>query len=213
MEGPIRVMIVDDHPITRQGLRAAFSLYDEIEVVGEAASGAEAVFVADEVLPQVVFMDIRMPGMGGLDATRLIVGRHPDIKIIVFSVDESRSTVAEAIRAGVSGYLLKDVGGDDLVAAARMVMEGRAVIHPSLTRVFLEEAHLASDSGDGIGLTDREVEILQRVAYGSTTRQVADDLGISAHTVKTHVDRIFEKLAANDRAQAVAIAVRRGLID
>jgi len=87
------------------------------------------------------------------------------------------------------------------------------VIHPSLTRVFLEEAHLASDSGDGIGLTDREVEILQRVAYGSTTRQVADDLGISAHTVKTHVDRIFEKLAANDRAQAVAIAVRRGLID
>jgi DNA-binding NarL/FixJ family response regulator len=208
-------MIVDDHPITRQGLRAAFSMYEEIEVVGEAASGAEAVFVADEVLPQVVFMDIRMPGMSGIDATRLIVGRHPSIKVIVFSVDESRSTVSEAVRAGVSGYLLKDIGGDELVNAARMVMEGKAVIHPSLTRTFLEEAESASHAERevGLGLTDREVEILQRVAYGSTTRQVADDLGISAHTVKTHVDRIFEKLSANDRAQAVAIAVRRGLID
>jgi DNA-binding NarL/FixJ family response regulator len=134
------------------------------------------------------------------------------VKVIVFSVDESRATVGEAIRAGVAGYLLKDVGADELERAARLAMEGKAVIHPSLTRIFLEETRMLP-RGAPAPLSEREVEILQRVAYGASTREVAEDLGISTHTVKTHIDRIFEKLEANDRAQAVAIAVRGGMID
>ena len=208
----MRVVIVDDHPITRQGLRAAFAVSDDVDVVGEAANGEQAVVLVDELLPDVVFMDIRMPGMNGLEATKIIRAQHPDTKVIMFSVDESRASVSEAIRAGVAGYLLKDVGADELERAARLAMEGKAVIHPNLTRVFLEEARLAPRDAPA-PLSDREVEVLQRVAYGASTREVAEELGISTHTVKTHMDRIFEKLEANDRAQAVAIAVRGGIIE
>jgi DNA-binding NarL/FixJ family response regulator len=208
----MRVVIVDDHPVTRQGLRAAFAAVDDVEVVGEASSGEQAVTLVDETLPDVVFMDVRMPGMNGLDATRAIRARHPDMKVIVFSADESRASVSEAIRAGVSGYLLKDVGADELVRAAKLALEGKAVIHPRLTRIFLEETQLLPREAPA-PLSEREVEILQRVAYGASTREIAEDLGISAHTVKTHMDRIFEKLEANDRAQAVAIAVRSGFIE
>jgi DNA-binding NarL/FixJ family response regulator len=209
----MRVVIVDDHPITRQGLRAAFALSDDVEVVGEASSGEQAVVLVDELTPDIVFMDVRMPGMmNGLEATKVIRARHPDVKVIVFSVDESRASVGEAMRAGVAGYLLKDVGADELERAARLAMDGKAVIHPSLTRIFLEETSMLPRESPP-PLSDREVEILQRVAYGASTREVAEELGISTHTVKTHIDRIFEKLEANDRAQAVAIAVRGGLID
>ncbi len=208
----MRVVIVDDHPITRQGLRAAFAASDDVEVVGEASTGEQAVILVDELLPDVVFMDIRMPGMSGLDATKVIRAQHPDVKVIVFSVDESRASVSEAIRAGVAGYLLKDVGADELERAARLALDGKAVIHPTLTRIFLEETRVTPRDGP-LPLSDREVEILQRVAYGASTREVAEELGISTHTVKTHMDRIFEKLEANDRAQAVAIAVRSGIID
>lgn len=208
----MRVVIVDDHPITRQGLRAAFAIADGVEVVGEASSGEQAVSMVDETLPDVVFMDVRMPGMSGLQATRAIRDQHPDVKVIVFSVDESRASVGEAIRAGVSGYLLKDVGADELERAARLALDGKAVIHPGLTRTFLEEARM-SPRDSPAPLSYREVEILQRVAYGASTREVAEELGISAHTVKTHMDRIFDKLEANDRAQAVAIAVRSGFIE
>jgi DNA-binding NarL/FixJ family response regulator len=208
----MRVVIVDDHPITRHGLRAAFGDSDHVEVVGEASSGEQAVKLVDEVLPDVVFMDVRMPGMSGLEATRIIRSQHPEIKVIVFSVDESRASVSEAIRAGVAGYLLKDVGADELERAGRLALEGKAVIHPSLTRIFLEETRMIPRDHPA-PLSDREVEVLQRVAYGSSTREVAEELGISTHTVKTHMDRIFEKLEANDRAQAVAIAVRSGFID
>jgi len=208
----MRVVVVDDHPITREGLKTAFEMSDEVTVVGEAASGEDAIIVVDELRPDVVFMDVRMPGMSGIEAAAAIVASQPEVKVIVFTVDESRASVAEAIRAGVSGYILKDVGADELVKAARLAMEGKAVIHPALTKTFLEETRLAERETPS-PLSEREVEILQRVAYGASTREVADQLGISANTVKTHVERIFEKLEANDRAQAVAIAVRRGLID
>src|SRR5262245_59280863 len=123
----MRVVIVDDHPVTRQGLRAAFAVAEDVEVVGEASSGEQAVTVVDETLPDVVFMDVRMPGMNGLEATRTIRAQHPEVKVVVFSVDESRASVSEAIRAGVSGYLLKDVGADELERAGRLALEGKAV--------------------------------------------------------------------------------------
>ncbi len=208
----IRVLIVDDHPVTREGLRDALETSEEIEVAGEAATGEEAVDAARAQMPDVVFMDVRMPGIGGIEATRRIREASPSTKVILFTIDESRSSMAEAIQAGVSGYLLKDADADELVNAARLAVEGKAVIHPQLTAAFIEEVQLADKRPEATPLSKREKEILQKVAYGATTKEVAKELGISPHTVKTHLERIFEKLGANDRAQAVAIAFRSGLV-
>ena len=209
----IRILIVDDHPVTREGLHAALDVEDGVEVVGEAGSGEQAIQNAGELRPDVVFMDVRMPGMGGIEAARAIRQASPDTKVILVTVDESRASISEAIQAGVSGYLLKDTSADELVTAARLAVEGKAVIHPQLTRAFIEEVQTAEKKGDAAALSRREKEILQKVAYGATTKEVAHDLGISPHTVKTHLERIFEKLGANDRAQAVAIAIRTGLVE
>ena len=210
---PISVLIVDDHPVTREGLHAALELSEDVEVAGEAASGEEAVRLVGELSPDIVFMDVRMPGMDGIEATKRIRQVSPSTKIILFTVDESRSSISEAIQAGVSGYLLKDASADELVNAARLALEGKAVIHPQLTRAFIEEVQLAEKQPEAAQLSKREKEILQKVAYGATTKEVAHDLGISPHTVKTHLERIFEKLGANDRAQAVAIAIRGGIVE
>ncbi|MDP9330742.1 MAG: response regulator transcription factor [Actinomycetota bacterium] len=211
---PIRALIVDDHPVTREGLRTALELSkDVIVVVGEASSGEEAIEQARDLTPDVVFMDVRMPGMDGIEATRRIRQAAPSTKVILITIDESRGAISEAIQAGVSGYLLKDTSPDALVDAARNAVEGNAVIHPQLTKTFIEEIRLGeAESPTTTPLSKREREILQKVADGSTTRQVATDLGISPHTVKTHLERIFEKLGANDRAQAVAIAIRTGIV-
>jgi DNA-binding NarL/FixJ family response regulator len=209
----MRVLIVDDHPVTRDGLKTAFGVSDEIEVVGEAGSGEEAVEAVEEHKPDIVFMDVRMPGMNGIQATRLIRERHPETRVILFTIDESRASLSEAIQAGVSGYLLKDAKVEELINAAQNAMQGKAVIHPSLTQAFIEEVQLVGKPSGAAPLSPREVEILQKIAYGATTKEVADQLGISFHTVKTHLERIFEKLGANDRAQAVAIAIRQGLVE
>jgi DNA-binding NarL/FixJ family response regulator len=210
----IRALIVDDHPVTREGLRTALSMSDDaVVVVGEAASGEEAVTAVRELSPDVVFMDVRMPGMDGIEATRRIREASPETRVILITIDESRGAISDAIQAGVSGYLLKDASPEDLVGAARNAVEGNAVIHPQPTKTFIEEVHLAEVEGTkAMPLSKREREILQKVADGATTRQVATDLGISPHTVKTHLERIFEKLGANDRAQAVAIAIRTGIV-
>lgn len=208
----MRVLIVDDHPVTREGLRAALDPASDIDIIGEAGTGEEAVDQAEALEPDLIFMDVRMPGMTGTDATKIIRERNPEVKVILFTVDESKDSLADAVEAGVSGYLLKDVSADELVSAARLAMEGKAVIHPALTQSFFERMRRA-ERRDETSLSPREIEILQQVAYGATTRQAADRLGISPHTVKTHLERIFEKLGANDRAQAVAIAIRQGVVE
>jgi len=208
----MRVMIVDDHPVTRDGLRSALAASSDIEIVAEAGTGEEAVVAAKEAEPDLIFMDVQMPGMDGLQAAKAIRAERPDTKVILFTVEESAGAVAEAMQAGISGYLLKDVTDDELVHAARLAMEGKAVIHPALTRSFIEESRLRPARSE-TPLSNRESEILQYVAHGNTTKEVARHLGISPHTVKTHLERIFEKLGANDRAQAVYIAFRLGLVD
>ena len=212
---PIRALIVDDHPVTREGMRTLLELSgrDAVTVVGEAASGEEAVLQVVQLEPDVVFMDVRMPGISGIEATKQIRKAHPATKVILITIDESRGAISEAIQAGVSGYLLKDASSDALLDAARQAVEGRAVIHPQLTKTFIEEVQHVEAAPTTTPLSKREREILQMVANGSTTKEVARDLGISPHTVKTHLERIFEKLGANDRAQAVAIAIRTGLVE
>ena len=144
----IRALIVDDHPVTREGLRTALSMSDDaVEVVGEAASGEEAIDQARDLSPDVVFMDVRMPGMDGIEATRRIREASPDTRVILITIDESRGAISEAIQAGVSGYLLKDASPDALVDAARNAVEGNAVIHPQLTKTFIEEVHLVETEG------------------------------------------------------------------
>jgi two-component system, NarL family, response regulator DegU len=208
----MKVLIVDDHPVTRQGLRSALASSKEVEVVGEASNGDEAIEAVKKLQPEIVFMDVRMPGMSGIEATKEIREAVPDTKVILFTVEESRAAIADAIRAGVSGYLLKDVSAGELIQAAKLALEGKAVIHPTLTRAFIEEVQYVEQRPE-TPLSRRESQILQKVAYGATTKEVAHDLQISPHTVKTHLERIFEKLGANDRAQAVAIALRKGLVD
>ncbi len=187
----MRVLIVDDHPVTRDGLRSALSTSDEIEIVGEATNGPDAVKAAKDLVPDIVFMDVRMPGMDGIEATKAIRENDPNAKVILFTVEESSA----------------------LIHAAKLACEGKAVIHPVLTMKFIQEAEFVHQPHPDVPLSPRELQILQMVANGATTKEVAHDLGISPHTVKTHLERLYEKLGANDRAEAVAIAMRKGLVD
>ena len=208
----MRVLIVDPHPVTRDGLRAALSRAGDFEVAGEASTGEEALEVAAGCSPDIVVMAVGLPGMDGIEATRVMHEVCPDAKVVLFTTDESRETVSGAIQAGVSGYLLKDSTAVEIVAAARLAVQGGAVIHPKITQALIEEARASGGEGRKPLLSPRETQILQAIAHGATTKRAAQELGISPHTVKTHLERIFEKLGAHDRAQAVATGIREGLI-
>jgi DNA-binding NarL/FixJ family response regulator len=209
----IKVMIVDDHNLVREGLKAVFSQGDEIEVVGEAGSGEQAIEMVDQVKPDVILMDISMPGMNGIQATKAIRDKHPDSKIVILTMLDQEGYVYEAIKAGATGYMLKSTSSDELVNAIQTVNEGKALLHPDATAQLLKEfVSLAQNKAKDYGLSNREMEVLQLLSEGKTNKEVAKALWISEQTVKTHVAHIFDKLGTSDRTETVAQALRTGLV-
>lgn len=209
----IKVMIVDDHSLVREGLKAVFDQGKDIEVVGEAGSGEEAIDMVDSVKPDVILMDISMPGMNGIQATRLIREKNPAAKVVILTMLDQEGYVYEAIKAGATGYMLKSTSSDDLVNAIQTVHEGKALLHPDATAQLLKEfVTLAENKAKDYGLSNREMEVLQLLSEGKTNKELAKALWISEQTVKTHVSHIFGKLGTSDRTETVARALRDGLV-
>src|SRR5689334_3103082 len=219
---PIRVLVVDDHALFRRGLEMVLTEEPDIELVGEASDGAEAVEKAGEALPDVVLMDIRMPKSSGIEACRAMKDLTPSAKIVMLTISDEEEDLFEAIRAGASGYLLKDIPYDEVAEAVRSVHGGQSLINPSMAGKLLTEfATLAKRDTEEERvqhvappkLTDREMEVLKLVARGMNNRDIAKELFISENTVKNHVRNILEKLQIHSRMEAVMIAVRQKLIE
>jgi DNA-binding NarL/FixJ family response regulator len=215
----IKVLLVDDQPLLRTGFRMILESEDDIVVVGEAADGAQGVTLARECSPDVVLMDIRMPVMDGVEATRRLSapGVANPVKVLILTTFDLDEYVLEALRAGASGFLLKDVPAEHLVDAIRVVAAGDAVVAPSVTRRLLDR--FASLPGDATpspevlaGLTERELEVLKLMARGMSNSEIAAELFVSETTVKTHVGHVLMKLGLRDRVQAVVLAYEVGLV-
>ncbi|HVV08449.1 response regulator transcription factor [Amycolatopsis sp.] len=208
MNSPITLLIADDHPVVRDGLGAMFARDPEFEVLGEAADGREAVRLTTELRPDVVLMDLRMPGMDGVAAITELAAIGVSSRVLVLTTYDTDSHVLPAIEAGATGYLLKDAPRTELLRAVRAAARGESVLAPSVAAVLMSRVR-HSDSGP---LSRRELEVLALVAGGRTNRDAAAALFITEATVKTHLLNIYAKLAVNDRAAAVAEAFNRGLL-
>jgi DNA-binding NarL/FixJ family response regulator len=215
----IRVLIVDDQALVRAGFRMILEAEEDMEIVGEAADGAEAVAEARRLLPDVVLMDVRMPEVDGIEATRrLLSADGADVRIVMLTTFDMDEYVYEALRAGASGFLLKDVPPEQLVAGIRVVASGDALLAPSVTRRVIEEfVRRPPDSvrkapPEADELTERELEVLKLIARGLSNAEIAKELFVSDATVKTHVGRILMKLSLRDRVQAVVFAYESGII-
>jgi DNA-binding NarL/FixJ family response regulator len=214
----IRVVLADDQALVRAGFRALLDAQDDIEVVGEASNGEEAVRLATQLMPDIVLMDIRMPGVDGLSATRRIAAddRLANVRVVILTTFGLDEYIFEAIRAGASGFLVKDTEPGELVQAVRVVASGEALLSPSVTKQLIAEfAARAKEpqTSDSLGeLTDREREVVALVAEGLSNEEIAGRLFVSPATAKTHVSRAMGKLRARDRAQLVVIAYESGLV-
>lgn len=213
---PTRVVIADDHRLVREGTRGILERAGGIEVVGEAADGLEAVELVDRERPDVAIVDIGMPQMNGVEATRTIKNRWPQVAVLVLTVHDEDAYVMAILEAGAAGYLLKDVPGDELVRAVRAVRDGESVLHPRVTdavlRHFRSDERRIGDDGGGEVLTPRELEVLRVAAQGVSNKQIADALALSPRTVQVHLGNVFRKLEVASRTEAVIQALRRGLV-
>ncbi|MCF2129753.1 response regulator transcription factor [Strepomyces sp. STD 3.1] len=214
----IRVLIADDQQMVRQGFSVLLNTQPDIEVIGQAVDGRDAVAKVAEQTPDVVLMDIRMPELGGIEATRLITGATPEIRVLVLTTFDLDEYVYEALRAGASGFLLKDASADQLAEAVRVVASGDALLAPGITRRLIAEfsrlddrprAPLKARVGE---LTERETEVLALIAQGLSNAEIAQRLVVAEQTVKTHVGRILVKLGLRDRTQAAVFAYESGLV-
>jgi NarL family two-component system response regulator LiaR len=212
MTSPIRVLIVDDHLVVRTGIRALLATEPDIEVVGEARDGAEAVAEAARLQPDVILMDLVMPEMDGIAAIGLILASRPEARVLVLTSYEADDKVFPAIRAGALGYTLKDFGPAELVRAIQRVHRGESSLHPTIARRVLQElAHPPQRSPTSEPLTEREVEVLRLIAHGESNQEIAAALRISEGTVRVHVSNILSKLHLASRTQAALYALREGL--
>ena len=214
----VRVLIVDDHAIVRDGIRALLAVDKDVQVVGEAGGGREAIELARRLAPDVIVMDIAMPDLGGLEATLEIRKERPDARIVVLSQYGDASYVRRFLKAGVSGYVLKKAAGADLVAAIHSVARGGLVLDPDVARDALngeasdERAHGAAAADEYERLTDREKQVLKLVAEGRSNKEVAALLGISVKTAMSHREHVMEKLRAHNRTDLIRFALRHGVI-
>jgi NarL family two-component system response regulator LiaR len=209
---PIRVFIAEDHAIVRKGIRALLALEPDIEVVGEAANGREAVRGIESSRPDVVLMDLVMPEMDGIEAIQQVVARQPQARILVLTSFATDDKVFPAIKAGALGYLLKDSEPRDVVDAIRQVYRGESSLHPRIARKLMQElSHPPDQPPTPDPLTEREMEVLRLVAQGKSNREIADDLTVTEGTVRVHVSSILSKLHLASRTQAALYALREGL--
>lgn len=214
MSEPITILLVDDHNVVRMGLAAYFSTLPEFEVAGEAASGAEAVQLVEQHVPDVVLMDLLMPGVDGVEATRRIKKLSPSTQVIVLTSHHDDEHIFPAIRAGALSYLLKDIDPDDLAEAIRQAHAGEAVLNPRVASRMIKEVQgvREADVNPFTELTDREMEVLQLIAGGKSNQEIAEELVISERTVKSHVSNLLGKLHLADRTQAAVYAWREGIV-
>jgi DNA-binding NarL/FixJ family response regulator len=203
----IRVLVADDHPIVRSGIVALLTTADDLAVVGEAADGPEAVRLALELEPDVVLMDLRMPGFDGDEATARIVAERPDIRVLILTTYESDASILTAIEAGASGYLLKAAPQDEILAGVRSVAKGDVALAPSIAALLVQRV-----ARPPVSLSPREAEVLALVAQGHSNPQIARTLFLGEATVKTHLLHVFEKLGVKDRTRAVTKAMELGLL-
>lgn len=213
----IKVLIADDHAIVREGIRMILALYDDIEVVGEAADGLEAIDKVSKLAPDVVLMDMAMPGLGGLEATLEILKISPQSKILVLTQYDDSEYIYRFLKAGAAGYVLKKSAGSDLVSAIRAVSQGKAFVDPSIAerviKGFLKQPEVTEEEIQYDGLSDREKQVLKLIAEGYTSREIADVLCLSIKTVMTHRTNLMEKLGFHNRAELIKYAIRKGLVD
>ncbi|RLC80852.1 MAG: DNA-binding response regulator, partial [Chloroflexi bacterium] len=210
----IRVLVVDDHPVVREGIRSLLSSYSDIEVVGETENGFETLERVRELHPDVVLLDIKLPGADGIVIARRIRQEHPDVKVLILTVYDDERHLCEALKAGVHGYLLKSVSHKDLANSIREVYRGQRLLSPSLVSKVLEEFERLAQrqASNEVGLDEEELELLHLIAQGATTRELAQSFHWSEATVKRRVKAVLTKLGASNRAHAVAKAIKGGLI-
>jgi len=219
LEEPITILLVDDHNLVREGFARMLELEEDFVVVGQAASADEALEKARELKPDIILMDIKLKGITGIEATRMIKKELPDTEVIILSMYDEEEYVREAVKAGATGYVLKDISQEELIRNIKVVHSGGSYIQPSLARKVLRDlattkTKTTSSRASSIReLSDREIEVLQHVAEGNSNKEVAAALSISEKTVKAHLRSVFRKLEVGDRAQAVATAMRKGLVE
>ena len=210
MTDPIRVMVVDDHTMVRRGLATFLKIFDDLKLVGEAESGANAIKLCAEALPDVVLMDMVMPDMDGATATALIRQKFPQVQILVLTSFKEGELIKKALEAGAIGYLLKDVAADDLARAIRSAYIGRATLSPEAAQSLVETTNLPP--APGLDLTERELEVLALMVEGLSNTQIAAKLGVSSSTIKSHVSNILSKLGVASRTEAVSLALRNHIV-
>jgi len=208
----IRILLADDHAVVRQGFRMILSSHPDLEIVGEAGNGREAVELAASLRPDVVVMDVAMPELNGIEATRRLTAENPHIRVVALSMHKDSVYVREILRAGARGYLLKDSVADDLVAAVRAVAGGEGYLSPAISNAVLDDYRKHVTNPIDL-LSSREREVLQMLAEGKTNKEIAVTLNLSVYTVDAHRGRIMEKLNVHSISELVRFAVRNGLID